>query len=454
MMTGAWRIAWRNLLRNRRRNIATLMAIALGYAGLVLLGGYAVRVERFLKTNAVFLQHAGHVAIWQKGGLDRACAEPVAHTLNRKAQLALLDWARTDPRVERATPWLLGTGMAGNACATQPAALVGVEPKELDFLLNHPEVQAASPELAQAAAGQWPAAHPELPGAIAVAAGLAKLLQKPNVHSQTTGLPAAPTVLACDTPDEVKQLAADANIQLIGQTWDGTLSAVDGEMTATFHAPDQMAEDSQVIVPLTKMQELLGTDHVTYVSLILRDPSQAHQVAADLRAALLAQGQALDTYTYDDAAWSPYYVGTMAFLGSMVGFITMLVSAVLVFTVAGAMTLTILERTREIGTWRALGFERGHVQGLLLREAVLLSAVGLGAGLCIGLAVAAAINGAGLRFSPPGVAGSIRLLITPAVWSCAAQAMLMPPGIAIATWWVARQQLRRRPVDLLSAPTA
>ena len=43
-MTGAWRIALRNLSRNRRRNLVTASAIALGYAGLVVLGGYATRV--------------------------------------------------------------------------------------------------------------------------------------------------------------------------------------------------------------------------------------------------------------------------------------------------------------------------------------------------------------------------------------------------------------------------
>ena len=47
---------------------------------------------------------------------------------------------------------------------------------------------------------------------------------------------------------------------------------------------------------------------------------------------------------------------------------------VLALTVLGAMTLTILERVKEIGTLRALGFTQRDITGLVVREAILLSA--------------------------------------------------------------------------------
>ena len=452
-MQRAWSIAWRNLRRNRRRNLATFAAIAFGYAGLILLGGYAVRVERFLAANAVFLQQAGHVAVFAPGGLDCAGPEPLKCQLDPKAQKQVADWAKADPRVERSTKYLRGVGRAGNGCTTRPAQLVGVEMAEHRALLSHPALLAASPELAVPAKGQWPHAHAQLKNGVALAAGLAALLQKPKVYSETVGLPPAPVVLGCDTPAAVTQLAADANIQVVGLTYDGSLNAVDGEMTAVFHAPDPQGEEASMLLPLDLLQSLYATDRVTYVALLLRDPQQATQVAVDLKAQLSAAGAQVDTWTYQANEWAPYYVGTMAFLGSMVGFITLLVSVVLVLTVAGAMALAILERTRELGTWRALGFERRHLSGLLVRESVLLSGLGLVTGLLIGLGVAAAVNASGQRFSPPGVAGSIQLLITPSAWSCARQALLLPPGVALATWWVARGQLRKKAVDLLTTPT-
>ncbi len=453
-MKSAWAFAFANLRRNRKRNLATVAAIAFGYAGLVLLGGYAVRIERFLKANAVFIQHANHVAVWVQGGLDNAAAEPDKYQFDKAQTDTILAWAKGDKRVERATRYLRGFGMAGNACATRPANLLGIDPQEHAALLQHPELLEASPELARPAQGQWAYQVKDAPRGVALAAGLQKVLQKPKVFDEVRGRPPAPTVLDCDTPKAVEQLAADADIQIVGQTYDGTLNAVDGQMVASFHAAEPIAEDTAMIVPLASLQTLYATERITYVGLLLHDSADAGQVALDLKAALAAKDMKTDTYTYADQTWAPYYVGTMAFLGSMVGFITMLVTAVLVFTVAGAMTLAILERLREFGTWRALGFERGHVVGLLVRESLLVSLIGLAVGLAIGLCAAFAINSGGFRFSPPGVAGSIQLLITPAVWACAAQAMLLPPGIMVATWWVVRGQMRKKPVDLLNAATA
>ena len=62
----AWSLALRNLRRNRRRNVATAVAVALGYAGLVLFGGYISRIETFIRTTTVYLDHGGHVAIYRE----------------------------------------------------------------------------------------------------------------------------------------------------------------------------------------------------------------------------------------------------------------------------------------------------------------------------------------------------------------------------------------------------
>jgi putative ABC transport system permease protein len=41
-----------------------------------------------------------------------------------------------------------------------------------------------------------------------------------------------------------------------------------------------------------------------------------------------------------------------------------------------AMVMSVLERTREIGTLRAVGWSRGRVLRMILGEAILLSAIG------------------------------------------------------------------------------
>jgi putative ABC transport system permease protein len=452
-MKRAWPLAWRSLGRQRRRNAATIAAIAFGYAGLVLLGGYAVRIERFLRTNAVYLQHAGHVAVWAHEGLDRAESDPLRFQLSPDAQAKILALAQSDSRVEFAGRYVRGMALAGNGCTTRPTMMVGAEPAVLGRLVTHPEVREWSPELAATASGRWPV-DPAEDGGAALAAGLAGILHKSRTADETRGQPPAPALLDCDGPDALRQLSADADVQLVGNTYDGLLNAVDVTMTGTFHAASELEEDGAMLTSVGVLQRLFATDRVAYVALFLHRAEDAPAVAADLRKSLESSGFAVDVLTYQDERWVPYYVGTMQMLGSLVVFITLLVATVLVLTVAGAMTLALLERTRELGTWRALGFSRGQVLGLLVRESLLVGVAGSVLGIALGLAAAAAVNASGLRFQPPGVPGDIALLVRPALWTCVVPGLVLLPGIAAATWLVARRQLARRPAELLISQTA
>lgn len=452
-MERAWTVAARNLKRNRRRNLATVAAVALGFAGLIMIGGYGNRVEHFLRTNAVYLQHSGHVTVYAKGGLYLAPAEPLRCQLDPPAQQKLLAWAKKDRRVEFAARYLRGVGLAGNGCGTFPTMLLGLEPWALARVSQHPQVQKWSAEIAQPDKGKWLDGYPSMPNPAMVSSGLAKLLQKPRVHDETIGVPPAPTVLHCETAMRETELAADANVQLVGINYDGSLSAVDTEMVGTYHPSETLGEDGSMVTSLETLQQLLATDRVTYVGLYLRSAEDAQAVAKEVVAAMAKEGIAVDALTYEDEESKPYYVGTMAFLGAVAGFITGLVILVLALTVLGAMTLTILERVKEIGTLRALGFTQRDITGLVVREAMLLSAVGLSAGLVVGLAASSAINAAGIRFAPPGVPGTIPLLLVPAASICAIQAALVVPGLCLAAWVVVRSQAKRNIVELLTAQT-
>lgn len=80
---------------------------------------------------------------------------------------------------------------------------------------------------------------------------------------------------------------------------------------------------------------------------------------------------------------------------------TLLIVLISGLIVTFTMLAAVRERRREIGVFRALGFRRGHVTGLLLREAVAVSLVSsvLGLGLGLGGALAAPRLVQGLELS-------------------------------------------------------
>ena len=75
----------------------------------------------------------------------------------------------------------------------------------------------------------------------------------------------------------------------------------------------------------------------------------------------------------------------ITFAVAAIGAISLLVGGVGILTI---LTIAVAERTAEIGLLRALGATRGGILALFLGEAALLSAVGGGAGLLVGVTIA------------------------------------------------------------------
>jgi putative ABC transport system permease protein len=122
--------------------------------------------------------------------------------------------------------------------------------------------------------------------------------------------------------------------------------------------------------------------------------------------------------------------------------------------VVNAATLTVYERTRELGTFRALGYTRAQLARLLVQEVTLLSLIAIAAGFALAFSIAGVVNAANIRFSPPGVPGTMQLTITPNLAVAAVVALAMLPLSLLATWVVARRRVRERVADLLTATTA
>jgi putative ABC transport system permease protein len=438
---GAWRIAVRNLSRNRRRNLVTATAIALGYAGIVVLGGYANRVEALLRTMAVYLQHGGHLAVYARGGLERAESKPSAYALDPAKATRIEEALRADPRVEFTGRYLTGGGLAGNGCGTTPYRAFGLDMDAERRIASHPEVLRWAPDLARPRAGRALVDVDAALSPITLGVRLARALGKePGAGA---GPPAgAVAELECAAPDLRDRLREDPFVQLAARTHDGSFGAADAWVVGVYQAGTTEADKTAVTTPLEVLQHVYDTDRVSYVAAYLRDPRDAAAVAREAAARLAEAGLDVAIYRFDDAKVNPYYVGTVGFIGALVSFIGLVVATVVALSVLNAMTLAILERTRELGTFRALGFTRRQLLGLYLREASALSGIALAAGLALGLGAAAAVNAAGIEFEPPGVGGKIPLLLVPSPAVVVAGALLLAALTLAATFFAVRRRVR------------
>jgi putative ABC transport system permease protein len=105
-------------------------------------------------------------------------------------------------------------------------------------------------------------------------------------------------------------------------------------------------------------------------------------------------GQKLDVTSWEDEL--SFMMWTLQALQGLSTVLLIILIAILVAGIMNTMWIAIRERTREIGTLRAIGMQRGSVLRMFLVESVLLGLGGTMAGAVIGALIAAALNAANI----------------------------------------------------------
>jgi len=110
--------------------------------------------------------------------------------------------------------------------------------------------------------------------------------------------------------------------------------------------------------------------------------------------------------------------------GGIFLFIALVMGVIVLFAVVNTMTMNVMERTNEIGTIRAMGVRRRGIRWQFIAEGALIGAAGAAIGAGLAVAVAAAVNGVGLEWVPPGNSNPVPLHLD----------VIGRPGLVIRTW--------------------
>ena len=157
------------------------------------------------------------------------------------------------------------------------------------------------------------------------------------------------------------------------------------------YAPESGA---RVKMSLEAMQTALeAPGKCTFIFVKLRNPNQLQEVAQRINTELKGNTIQPTAEVFASFEKSIPYLGV--FLRVLVGLAAVVSSLVVML----AMYTTITERTREIGILKAMGASRGYIVGIIEKEAILISVIGLVAGFAVSLAAGYLIHKAyGLVF--------------------------------------------------------
>jgi putative ABC transport system permease protein len=354
-VTALLRVAFLNLLRARRRNALAGGTMALGTAALVLGSGLADGISGQLTRNLVATQ-TGHVQVAARP-LDWV---PQNNPFDAYGQdvmpggEALADRLRRDATglgVVDATPVLYGRGSASASSRSALVGIVGVRPeRETALFAQHvPQAGRALPA--------------DDPLATYVAAPIARKL----------GLEVGDTV------------------SFVIQTEGGAFNSIDAVVCGIFRKAAPW-HDNFFYLNLETAQALFdAAGGATQVKLTLRaDSTSAAHAAARGLLPLIAdevapEGTRLAVEPYDRA-------GRFSFAIVQANQVALLVVSSFLFVAAGvgivnSMLMSVHERTREIGTLRALGLRRAAVAWLFVLEGFALGVCAAVVGVAAGGAV-------------------------------------------------------------------
>ena len=446
-----FKIAWRNIVRNRRRSIMTLSAIAAGAMAMLLFAGYTTFIFTALETD--FIQREGHLTVFRKGYFLYGAGNPAAYGIKdyRAVMQSIADDPALQPMINVVTPTQSLVGIAANYEADSAASRtfigVGLVPSDRDRMRRWDEygtgdVFAPDRRLSD-----------DAPDRGIIGAGLARILglcealqikdcppppagtngggqkQDTNTKGSTKGpaLDAQLMALAAREHEAVeasdtgaKQSASTVPyINLLAATASGAPNVVSLTVAGALNIGAKELDDAYVIMPLDLAQQLVygrTTPEVTSIMVQLRRTEQIAQARARLES--LFRQHHLNLEVRDFAELSPYYGQVIQLFTGIFLFITIVMGMIVLFAVVNTMTMNVMERTNEIGTIRAMGVRRARVRVQFVVEGVLIGAIGATVGTLLAIVIGNLTNHMGLTWVPPGntVPVPLRLIVLGRPW--------------------------------------
>jgi putative ABC transport system permease protein len=329
-------LAWRSLGARKLRSILTIAGIALGVA--VLFASLSAGAAMDAAVNRAAADEMGRadlrVQALEERGLSGATVEVIAGTSG--VSIAA-------PALERKTYLAAGLSQTTSAGLPPPVTVLGIDP------VREPQLH-------------------DMP----LASG--RLLAAGDIQS----------ALITQTLAGLENLRVGDSISLNGSVAAGPqayriVGIVDGD------GPLPEADGRLVLMPLASAGALFGTAGVTRVDLGVAPGASVEEVIGELEASIQTEPYLLSRAA--DLAAS-LRAETVDFRSAL-----LLLAAVILFAGAflifNTLSMTVAERTREVGLLRAAGTTRSQVMRLILLQALALGIAGSAVGVAAGVGLAA-----------------------------------------------------------------
>ncbi|MBI5498186.1 MAG: ABC transporter permease [Deltaproteobacteria bacterium] len=398
-------LAFRSLLRNKRRSAFTLGAIIVGVAVVIFINGFGWGLSALMVSQTINTR-IGAIQVHKKGYLKATEAAPLKLDMPEGGEL--YDAVRTTPGVKAVARRIRFGGTLSDGVNGTTVVGFGLEPVA--------EFQAC----------------PERPVEV----------QAPGTHLRADKANGA--VLGGELAQAFKaELGGFFSLSAPGR--EGAINALDLEVVGITRGAATLENKRIINVPLALTQQLLQMEgRVTEYVIAVDDNRRINEVAEALRARV---GGDYEVSTWEQVM--PFLKDTVARLRTIMAGISVTMFLIVILGIINTVLMSVFERVREIGTMLAVGMRRRQVLALFMLEALAMGMVGGVTGTAIGFSITAYFARVGIAMSPAGA--SYKQLIFPsadpliAVYAVAAAVV----GALVSAAYPARRAGQMNPVDAL-----
>lgn len=347
-------LALRNVFRQRTRSMATLAAISLGVASLILAGGFVQDIFTQLG-EAIIHSQTGHIQITRQGYVEKHRQAPSAYRIDEPEPLQ--NKLAAQPGTQLVVARLTFSGTVNNGKRDLGIIGEGVEPDkeaQLGSYMRYIEGRALK--------------NSDSYG-IVVGQGVAKSL----------GLKVGDRVTVLLSLDK------------------GAVNTEDFELVGVFQSFSKEFDSRAVRIPLTAAQNLMDVRAADQLVLLLDRTKDTEHVTNALRTSLGEQGFELKTWL----EMSDFYAKTVELYDRQFGVLRFIILLMVLLSVVNSINMTLFERTREFGTMLAVGNRPGEVFRQIMTESMLLGLIGSILGMLFGCIAAWSISAIGIPMPPP-----------------------------------------------------
>ena len=366
------KIASRNVLRNKRRSLVTIMAIAIGFAAVSLFRGYTDNTYKGLRQSAIQGEGLGHFTIYKEGWLEKGKTDPNNLMFSKGEIKKIIHLVEKDADVILATPQINISGLVSNGRTSTIFLANGVIPKDEKIIR-----------------GAWTAFRPVK----------GEGLQDNKIYG---------VEMAEDLAKHLN-LTPGSDGVVMGTTLDGQMNALDISILGVYDTGSDATNDKYMRVPFTFAQSLYDTEKADRIVILLTDWKKTENARQRIAGMLSEKGLKTEIKSWNEL--SLFYSKVKGLFDMIFMFIFSMVFIIVIMSVFNTMGMAVLERTREIGTLRALGLKQRGVSLLFAIEGGIIGFLGSLVGVIINIIVYVIIRAIEPSYIPPGVSTPVPLIV-------------------------------------------